>query len=353
MELGSKIKALRLRAGMTQDMLAEELGVSFQTISKWENGVCAPDIMMLPKLSVYFGVTIDELFDLTTEQKLHRIENMLDMENELPHSTFVETIDYLQDLLEKDYDKGRIYNFLAHVYYHRVASDCDKADKYVRKSLKLCPEQKNCGWILQKTEGAAICDWNARNHHRIISFYKELIKENPTVARNYLDLMDNLLADNRTKEAAEYLEQYKRLENHAKMQVPIYEGRIALAEHNVALAEQKFKELEMNFAKDGGAMFELAGHYAEQCDYEKALYFYEISFKLDKENGKNPLYTDALWGMAVIYEIQEKYEEALKCYDRVLKVLDEEFGFAEGAPVDEVNTEKQRVMELMRSNNKV
>ena len=65
MELGSKIKALRLRAGMTQDMLAEELGVSFQTISKWENGVCAPDIMMLPKLSVYFGVTIDEIFDLT------------------------------------------------------------------------------------------------------------------------------------------------------------------------------------------------------------------------------------------------------------------------------------------------
>ncbi|MBR2403814.1 MAG: helix-turn-helix domain-containing protein [Lachnospiraceae bacterium] len=353
MELGSKIKALRLRAGMTQDMLAEELGVSFQTISKWENGVCAPDIMMLPKLSVYFGVTIDELFDLTTEQKLHRIENMLDMENELPHSTFVETIDYLQDLLEKDYDKGRIYNFLAHVYYHRVASDCDKADKYVRKSLKLCPEQKNCGWILQKTEGAAICDWNARNHHRIISFYKELIKENPTVVRNYLDLMDNLLADNRTKEAAEYLEQYKKLENHAKMQVPIYEGRIALAEHNVELAEQKFKELEMNFAKDGGAMFELAGHYAEQCDYEKALHFYEISFALDKENGKKPLYTDALWGMAVIYEIQEKYEEALKCYDRVLKVLDEEFGFAEGAPVDEVNTEKQRVMELMRSNNKV
>ena len=35
MELGNKIKTLRLRAGMTQEMLAEELGVSFQTISKW------------------------------------------------------------------------------------------------------------------------------------------------------------------------------------------------------------------------------------------------------------------------------------------------------------------------------
>ena len=36
MELGNKIKNLRLRAGLTQEMLAEELGVSFQTISKWE-----------------------------------------------------------------------------------------------------------------------------------------------------------------------------------------------------------------------------------------------------------------------------------------------------------------------------
>ena len=145
------------------------------------------------------------------------------------------------------------------------------------------------------------------------------------------------------------LEVYKKLEGCSAIQVLIYEGRIALAEHNITLAEQKFEELEMNFAKDGGAMFELAGHYAQQCDYEKALHFYEISFELDKENGKKPLYTDALWGMAIIYEIQEKYEEALKCYDKVLKVADEEFGFNEGAPVDEINVEKQRVRALMEN----
>ena len=79
MELGNKIKTLRLKAGLTQEMLAEELGVSFQTISKWENSICAPDINMLPKLSVFFGVTIDELFDLTVEQRLHRIEKMIEM----------------------------------------------------------------------------------------------------------------------------------------------------------------------------------------------------------------------------------------------------------------------------------
>lgn len=103
MELGSKIKALRLRAGITQEMLAEELGVSFQTISKWENGICAPDIMMLPKLSVYFGVTIDELFDLTAEQKLRRISSIL--QSRILQRIFIEfmlTPSFLRSRCNKD-----------------------------------------------------------------------------------------------------------------------------------------------------------------------------------------------------------------------------------------------------------
>ena len=347
MELGSKIRTLRLRAGMTQEMLAEELGVSFQTISKWENGVCAPDIMMLPKLSVYFGVTIDELFDLTTDQKLHRIENMLDLESELPHSTFVETIDYLQGLLEKDCDKARIYNFFAHVYHHRMASDSEKAAKYAKKAIQLRPDMKNCGWILQKAEGAAICDWNSKQHNRTISFYKDLIRKNPEVSWNYLRLLDNLLADNRVKEAKEYLKKYQALDGHVDRQVITYEGRIALAEHKVEEAEQKFMELK-TFEKDGNAMFALADYYASQCDYENAIHYYDLSFELDKENGVKPLYTDALEGMAMIYEIQGKYDEAIKCYDRIIKVLAEAFGYTEGAPVDEVNAEKQRVLGLTK-----
>lgn len=51
MDLGSKIKSLRLKAGITQEMMAHELDVSNQSVSKRENNVCAPDIFMLPKLS--------------------------------------------------------------------------------------------------------------------------------------------------------------------------------------------------------------------------------------------------------------------------------------------------------------
>ncbi len=53
---------LRRVKGMTQDEVAEELGVSAQAVSKWENDVSCPDIMLLPHISELFQVTIDELF---------------------------------------------------------------------------------------------------------------------------------------------------------------------------------------------------------------------------------------------------------------------------------------------------
>ena len=83
MQLASKIKQLRIKCGYTQDELANKIGVSSQAISKWENQITTPDITLLPILSEVFGVTIDELFDLSIEQKLERIENKLDIEEEL------------------------------------------------------------------------------------------------------------------------------------------------------------------------------------------------------------------------------------------------------------------------------
>ena len=69
MDIGTKIKQLRYRASLTQEQLAGKLGLSAQAISKWENSVTMPDISLLPSLAETFGVSIDELFDLTTEQK--------------------------------------------------------------------------------------------------------------------------------------------------------------------------------------------------------------------------------------------------------------------------------------------
>ena len=59
--LGETIKRLRRQRELTQEEVAAHLGISFQSISKWERGDGYPDITLLPALANYFGVTIDEL----------------------------------------------------------------------------------------------------------------------------------------------------------------------------------------------------------------------------------------------------------------------------------------------------
>lgn len=58
------IAELRKNKGVTQSELADFLGVSFQSISKWENGITMPDILLLPKISDYFKVSVDEILGL-------------------------------------------------------------------------------------------------------------------------------------------------------------------------------------------------------------------------------------------------------------------------------------------------
>lgn len=62
--LGEKIARLRKERGMTQEDLARELNISYQAVSKWENGVSSPDISNIKLLAQFFGVSIDALFGL-------------------------------------------------------------------------------------------------------------------------------------------------------------------------------------------------------------------------------------------------------------------------------------------------
>lgn len=59
-----KIAELRKEKGIGQQELAEVLGVSFQSVSKWETGATMPDITLLPGIAEYFNVSVDELLGL-------------------------------------------------------------------------------------------------------------------------------------------------------------------------------------------------------------------------------------------------------------------------------------------------
>ena len=51
--------------------------VVFQSVSKWETGTTTPDVALLPELARYFGITLDDLFSITNDDHLARIDSML------------------------------------------------------------------------------------------------------------------------------------------------------------------------------------------------------------------------------------------------------------------------------------
>ncbi|WP_373658934.1 helix-turn-helix domain-containing protein [Streptococcus sp. E29BA] len=84
------MKQLRLKAGLSQIQLAEQLGLSNQAVSKWETDFSQPDISLLPELATLFGVSgvsIDELFDYTAENYYEKIQNSLEYGSSYPTKT--------------------------------------------------------------------------------------------------------------------------------------------------------------------------------------------------------------------------------------------------------------------------
>ena len=62
LNIGENIKSLRAEKGATQEQLAEHLSITYQSVSKWENNITAPDLQLIPMIAEFFGVSINTLF---------------------------------------------------------------------------------------------------------------------------------------------------------------------------------------------------------------------------------------------------------------------------------------------------
>lgn len=84
LKLGEHIRNLRLQHKLTQEQLADRLGVSYQSVSRWENGVTYPDIEFLPAIAKHFSVTTDYLLEQDDIEKKSQIRKQI---NTIPKMT--------------------------------------------------------------------------------------------------------------------------------------------------------------------------------------------------------------------------------------------------------------------------
>lgn len=72
-QIGQQIAFLRKQEQITQEELAQALGVTNQAVSKWESGACCPDITLLPQIAAYFKVSVDELLGYRPADSLNDV----------------------------------------------------------------------------------------------------------------------------------------------------------------------------------------------------------------------------------------------------------------------------------------
>ncbi len=340
MELGKKIKQLRFKAQLTQEQLADKLGIGAQSVSKWENSVAMPDITLLPMLAEIFGVSIDDLFDLTTEQRLNRIENRMDVEDELPQDVFWEYEEFLKTQMNSEPYRKRATELIAYLYWHRMNAAAQKVRRYAKEAIRLAPGEKVCQWMLGQAEHHAVWDWNLANHTKAIEFYRELVEANPDVRLPYYYLLDNLIADHRADEAERYLERLSVLKDANPIVSQAYRAHIALARFDEPTANRIMEQMIEEHPEDSACLFETAQYYAMKCDYQKAIAYYERSFSCEQ---RRPRFTDELMGIADIYEIMGDSRKAAETWGRIADLMRDEWGMTEETELKHALNEQARL----------
>jgi len=82
LKIGEKIKTLRKEQDITQEKLAAYLNISYQAISKWENGTALPDVTLIPRIANFFQITADELLGMKDREETEELKALLEIHNE-------------------------------------------------------------------------------------------------------------------------------------------------------------------------------------------------------------------------------------------------------------------------------
>lgn len=337
MEIGNQIKALRLCRGLSQETVAQHVGVTAQAVSKWERGAAMPDIALLPELATYFGVTIDALFALSDDTRMERIQNMLWDVRYLDDAEVASSRSFLLQKAALEPKNGRPFELLADMENHIAREHQSRAAEYAKEALRRDATLRDAHGELIFAMGGFIADWNNASHYALIDYYKQYLSVHPDCQNAYLAIMDQLIADYRLAEASEYLEKYAAINSNYR--VLLYRGKIAWQDGRKGEAFEIWKQMEQSFPEEWCVYHNIADYLTRAAKWEDAERYYRKAFDVQKP----PHYVDPLEALAQFYERAGRFDRAIESLKEELEVFDKEWHFTTGETADGVRREILRL----------
>ena len=337
MEMGKEIRRLRNDRGLTQEALAAALNVTAQTVSKWECGNSIPDVQLLPEIAVYFGVTIDQLFAMSPEQQMERMENRIYARGLFSEAEQRQLEHQINAFAENPEHEGRAKLLLTKLYNNQAEQYRLLAVESGKEAVEKTGGDSDAVSELANAWGSYIPDWNIRNHHALIEWFSGYCRRHPENRSALMWLLDNLIDDRRLSEASAWLGKLALMDGTCR--VPMYRYAIALAAGDRAEAEQQLRDLEAMEGQEWCWATTLGDICTLRQEYDRAIAWYRKGQELQP----SPKYTDSAMSIAHICEIRGDRDGAIAAYREQLRLMREEWGIVSGEECEAVERAIRRL----------
>ncbi len=187
----------RKEKGMTQDTLAEHMGVTKASVSKWETAQSYPDITLLPQLATFFNISIDELLGYMPQMTKADIRKTYRMLTEaFERSPFEEVFEQSQSIIKKYYACFPLLLQMVVLYmnHHSLADSRSRQEEILKEAIELCERiisESDDVWIIKQANSfVALCYLFLNDAvtvlDRLEGTIKPIISDEMTLANAYL-----------------------------------------------------------------------------------------------------------------------------------------------------------------------
>ena len=336
MDIGSAIKKLRMDSKITQEEVAQYLGISFQAVSKWETGTTMPDISLLPEIAAFFGVRIDDLFSVNHEDELNRIRRTLAYEK-LSEQSYLYSKRILDACLQDNPDDVNALKLYASLHLMKTNDDLLEAGRMLEKAMKHAPLDEEIFELYRQVRGGGVYQVHSNDDWfiRVCEPYAQKFPRNTNLITMLVEAMIRM----RYFEKAEQYIDLIQLDDSKEYLRQIYRGDLELARGNLDKAKAIWNAISKD---DSLAQYETGERFNRINEYEQAIKCFKNSF----DTAAPPRYLDAVYSLAFLYTKLGRKAEAIEAWQLILSTLASDYNDTDSNSVEWAHREICKLQEM-------